>query len=258
MKELIENLGKSLDRYIRFQTFPLAIKMLESEEIPANMRRPAVIFGNKVAICQAIGIARKYGWSIALTKDDIICAPGYVVLGFGEPTEYYLEGNICVDMYTETKEAGEKSEEEVFRFEHGKYKAILIAPLHRTDFDPDIIVIYGNSAQIARLIHASLYKMGGRLHTTTSGRLDCSEIIVQTMQTKECQVVVPCYGDRIFGLTSDYEMVFTIPKEKITEIIEGLEGTHKVGTRYPIPQFYRFQPVFPESYNKLGRDLGIE
>jgi hypothetical protein len=71
------------------------------------------------------------------------------------------------------------------------------------------------------------------------------------MQTRECQVILPCYGDRIFAQTEDAEMAFTIPQGRIAEVVAGLQGTHKGGVRYPIPSFLRYQAVFPEKYMKL-------
>jgi uncharacterized protein (DUF169 family) len=102
-----------------------------------------------------------------------------------------------------------------------------------------------------RLVTAALYKRGGRITSSFSGRIDCADIIIQTMHTQDCQVILPCYGDRIFAQTEDSEMAFTIPRARIPEVIEGLKGTHKGGVRYPIPSFLRYQAVFPEKYMKL-------
>jgi hypothetical protein len=46
-------------------------------------------------------------------------------------------------------------------------------------------------------------------------------------------------------------MAFSVPKAKMAELVEGLEGTHKGGVRYPIPTFLRYTADFPESYKKL-------
>ena len=39
--------------------------------------------------------------------------------------------------------------------------------------------------------------------------------------------------------------------ELVDELIEGLEGTHKGGVRFPIPSFVRYSGEFPPSYRKL-------
>jgi hypothetical protein len=46
-------------------------------------------------------------------------------------------------------------------------------------------------------------------------------------------------------------MAFSIPADRMEEIIEGLEGTQKGGVRYPIPSFLRYTGEFPEHYTKV-------
>ena len=54
-------------------------------------------------------------------------------------------------------------------------------------------------------------------------------------------------------MTGDHEMAFTFPFAMAAEIVEGLEGTHRAGIRYPIPQFLRFEASFPPSYEELEK-----
>jgi uncharacterized protein (DUF169 family) len=102
-----------------------------------------------------------------------------------------------------------------------------------------------------RLVIASLWKRGGRLRSGFSGRIDCSDIVVVTIRSKEPQVILPCYGERVFGQTHDDEMAFAIPAARLEEIAEGLEGTHKGGIRYPIPGFLRYEGEFPAKYRRM-------
>ena len=48
--------------------------------------------------------------------------------------------------------------------EIGAIKSMVAAPLHRADFAPDLVLIYGNGAQIVRLIQTANYREGGRLN----------------------------------------------------------------------------------------------
>jgi len=66
----------------------------------------------------------------------------------------------------------------------------------------------------------------------------------------ECRYVVPGNGDRVFGMTQDYEMAFMIPASKTAAVLEGLVNTHKAGVRYPITSFFNFQATFPPSYQE--------
>ncbi len=248
-----QELLKAFETYIRPSYFPLSVAIGRADNIPEKIKKPAKDLGKKIAICQAFAIARRYGWSMALTKEDISCPPAKLAFGLEPSLKYYEEGTICVGLYTKDKDAGKNSEAVVPKLPFDASKAILMSPMGKENFTPDLFVFYGNSAQVLRLLNARLYSTGGGLNTQINGRIDCADIIIRTLETDECQIVLPCYGDRLFGQTQDWEMVFTIPASKIDMIIEGLEGTYKGGTRYPIPSFLRYEPEFPPLYMEMEK-----
>jgi len=233
--------------------------MLKSEEeIPEKTRRPLQQMKKRVAICQGIGMARKLGWAIAMGKEDMQCPLGAAPFGFFENIDFYNEGNLAAGMFTASKEIGKREEDLVDRFEYGLYSHILVAPLGRAAFEPDLLMIYGNPAQIMRLIQGALYNKGGAVQSSSMGRLGCSAIIT-VMEKNECRYLVPGNGDRIFGMTQDDEMTFLIPASKIDTVLDGLAKTHKAGIRYPITSFFNFEATFPPSYQeqmKIWEDKG--
>lgn len=241
----------ALERHIRPATFPLALRMLRpGEEIPAGARRPWRDLGVRMATCQVWNTARRYGWSLAATLEDLSCPPGKIVLGFETAVPYYTEGNLCAGMYTATAAAGARTEAATPRFPEGHYSTFLAAPLARASFEPEIVLIYGNPAQIMRLVVGALYARGGRLPGSFSGRLDCADILVATSQNG-AQVILPCYGDRIFGQTQDHELALALPAGFLPTLLEGLEDSHKGGVRYPIPSFMRYTGQYPAAYEHL-------
>jgi uncharacterized protein (DUF169 family) len=252
MKPDLSKLADALTKHVRLGSFPVAVRMVKpGEQLPERVKHPVQDLKIKVATCQAIAMARRYGWVVALGDEDISCPLAAVVFGFRRASEFYVKGQACAGMYTETKEAGVLSEEQVEKFSFGEYKYILVAPLHRTTFDPEVIVIYANPAQVVRLLSAALWKSGGRLTSSFGGRIDCAEEIIVPLRSGKCEVVLPCHGDRIFAHTQDHEMAFSIPVTRVAEIMEGLEGTHKGGVRYPIPSFLRYTGEFPAQYTKV-------
>ena len=250
----VKTADRELQFYIRPQTFPVAIRMLAAgEEIPERAKRPARDFKKLSMNCQVIDMARRYGWTIALTREDHICSLGIAAMGFEKVTHLHNSGTLCEGMYTETKEAGRRSEAAVDSFGAGEYAALLVAPLERATFEPHLVCIYANPAQVMRLTQAALWKRGGKLTSSFGGRIDCSEIIVTTMRTDRPQLILPCSGDRIFGQTQDHEMAFTIPWSQMDEILEGLRGTHDGGIRYPITQFMEYEAKLPPKYMEANR-----
>lgn len=252
----LKTIAQNLDQYLRLAAFPLALKMLKNHDpLPEKVRRPQKDLGKRSAICQAVSMARRYGWALALSAEDIPCPIGNVAMGFMPPIDYYREGTLCEGLYTKDKAAGARSEEAVDKFPLGLYQTLLMAPVNRAAFAPDLFLIYGNSAQVLRLVQAALYHEGGKLTSSFRGRADCSEIIVTTLLENKPQVILPCTGDRIFGQTQDHEMAFAFPAAWADKLMEGLEATHKAGTRYPIPCYLQYEAVFPPTYQELQNKL---
>mgnify|MGYP002067753590 FL=1 len=165
---------------------------------------------------------------------------------------------MAAGMFTASKEIGKKEEDLVSRFGFGTYSHILVAPMDKASFEPDLYMVYGNPAQIMRLIQGALYNVGGSVKSAAMGRLGCSAIIT-AIQEGECRYVVPGNGDRIFGMTQDDEMAFFIPPSKADTLIDGLEKTHKAGIRYPITSLFDFEGTFPKTYQeqmKIWKEAG--
>lgn len=254
-----KTVAAALDRHLRTDTFPLGIRIIrDGEPLPDRVRRPLRDMGIKIAICQGIGMARRYGWAIAMGPEDLICPIAQVAFGFKPAIPYYTEGNLAAGMYVETCAQGALTEQEVPKFAPEEAGTVVVAPLHRCTFEPETLLIYGNSAQVMRAVTASLWKTGGSLTSTTTGRADCADIVIRTARDGRPQFILPCLGDRIFGQTQDTEMAFTIPWRLVADLLEGLEGTHKGGVRYPIPNFLRYTPEFPATYQRLQALWGEE
>lgn len=242
-----------LQTYIRPLTFPVAVRMLKSEdEIPEKTRRPLRDMKKRVAICQGIGMARRLGWAVAMGKGDMSCSLGAAPFGFFRNVSFFQEGNIAASMFTVSTDAGAKEETLVDRFGYGDYSHILVAPLSRAVFEAHLLIIYGNPAQIMRLVQGALYFEGGAIESSSMGRLGCATIIT-VMRQDACRYMIPGNGDRIFGMAQDYEMAFFIPASKVETVLAGLAATHKRGVRYPITSFFNFEASFPPAYQEQMR-----
>ncbi|MBM3118717.1 MAG: hypothetical protein FJ006_04060 [Chloroflexi bacterium] len=255
----LKEVNEALNLYVRPQTFPLAIKMCQSSsEFPEKVRMPKRDLGISVTICQGIAMARRYGWTIAIGKEDQCCPHGAFVLGF-VPGKGYLDGSYAESLGLGTKEQFAKTAHSLSRLEYGKYSHILAAPLHFATFEPHLILIFGNPAQVARLVQGALTLTGGVLTSVSSSGIACSGFIARPILTQECQFILSGAGDRYFALTQDHELAFTIPTGKIESTIQGLEIGHKSGMhRYPTPSFLRFEGQLPPAYYKFLKLLKKE
>ena len=245
-----EKLDNQLNKYLRLATFPVAVKLIQDLKNLENikfLKKPE----NKIAMCQIFSYARYYGWTMVCTKDENICPLAEISLGFEESHLLFEEGAFFVGRYNETKEAAIKTTATLPKIPSGKYNAILAGALSRVGFEPDLILIWGNSAQIMRIIQGYLWKKGGRVSMSTFCDGVCADTISNAMLTDDLQIAFPCLGDRRFGMAMDTDLIASIPISIVNEIIEGLEKTHEAGTRYPIP----YQISTPEFFVKLKKQL---
>jgi uncharacterized protein (DUF169 family) len=239
-----------LNKYLRLATFPIAVKLLQNPE-ELNDIKFVKKTEKKVALCQIFSYARYYGWTMGCSKEDNICPLAEITLGFEESSELFEEGAFFIGRYNYSKDSAKKTASSMPKLELDKYKTVIAGSLNRIDFDPDLIMIWGNSAQIMRIIQGYLWKRGGRISMSTFCDGVCADTISNAILTGELQIAFPCLGDRRFAMATDTDLIASIPIGIIDEIIEGMEKTHKAGTRYPIP----YQLSTPEFFLKLKRQL---
>jgi len=245
-----KEIDDQLNKYLRLATFPVAVKLLRDPEELNNikfLKKPE----KEVALCQLFSYARYYGWTMGCVKEDNVCPLAGISIGFEDSHKLFEEGAFFVGRYNETKEAAKKTTDTMPKLPFGQYNAIVSGALNRIDFQPDLILIWGNSAQIMRIIQGSLWKQGGRISMSTFCDGVCADTISNALLTGELQIAFPCLGDRRFGKATDTDLIASIPMQKVDEIIEGLEKTHRAGTRYPIP----YQISTPEFFVKLKKQL---
>jgi len=248
----LQKINEALNSYIRPQTFPVAAKMVGSvNDIPGKAKMPKRDLGIAMPVCQGVALARRYGWLMAMGKEDMLCPLGALTLGFLPAKEKFLDGSFNFPFWVKSQDARAKISRNLPRFEYGKYTHLVVAPLHRADFEPQVIIIYGNPAQISRLIQAATHETGKPIVSSSIGALACSEEITRPILTDQCQFIVAGGGDRVIAQTQDHELSFAMPISKAAAVVEGLEATHKAGMRYPTASFLTFKAGFPPAFSEL-------
>jgi len=225
----IKKLNEALTTYIRPGTFPLAVKLCKTDaELPAKAKRPARDLGYQVALCQALGLARRYRWTVVVGNDDQCCLGGAATMGF--PVEL-PEGSAAPPMPKEKM------------LVTGEFKYMVVAPLEAADFEPGLVVIYCDPAQANRLVQSISMGTGKAAEAFAPGFAGCGDIIARTYRMGECLFVLPGGGDRAFGSTQDHEVCVTIIGSKIDAVTKGIEDSHKMGLRYPVLADIRHRPA---------------
>jgi uncharacterized protein (DUF169 family) len=239
-----QDLGKELKRYTNVDTFPVCVKFLNNKkEIPEGTRSPRKDLKVKMAHCQAQAIARKYGWTIAMTKEDLGCAISGYTYGLEAAEKDGVIKFLTKMNYAAGNEAANTILQSFRTLKQGRYEAVVYSPLDRTKIEPDVILMYLNPAQLMRCLHGSTYHTGMPVACSFSGRAaSCTEGVIASFLDQSPKVVVPGNGDRVWATAQDHEMVYALPASHLKDLVEGLAKTHERGIRYPIPAFLRYQP----------------
>jgi uncharacterized protein (DUF169 family) len=235
--------AEKISQMIRPQSFPLGVKLLkEKDSLPERTMKPSK-YGVQISLCQWTTLARRWGRVAGVMAEDINCSPCLAALGLkklenrDDLAEYFLEMG-----YFDNIELAQSVTEQLDPIPAGEIKGAVMFPLDQAPVDPDLVVIYGTPAQMARLAAGYLYHSGELIESKTTGfGIACLSTIKPYWSGKPA-FVHPGRGERILAGTDEHEMLFTFPAKKLKMLVDGLEKTHKKGTRYPIQSYMIYQP----------------
>lgn len=249
----------ALNQYVRPQTFPVAIRMCTSEdELPERVKIPERDLGINISLCHAITMARRYGWTMAVDKYQSCYFAG-ISMGFLPLLPDVVDGSYqeSLGLWGMNKEQAAANIKNTPKFEYGQYKYVLMTPLNRATFEPHLILVYGNPAQIWITLSGYLFGTGkGSLDAKLSQGAGCTTYITRTIQTDEAQFALIGTGERLVPHPQDHECAFSIPMSKVEKTIQGMEMGYKTGVfRYPVPSFMRYNSQHPPGYDKMRSHL---
>ncbi len=228
-----EKIVRRMETLLRLKSFPVALKMLEHKEdldkIPF-MRRTE----HRVTLCQLITLVRDFDWTVGARKQDLSNIACASILGLADLPALNKDGTVRSMLWTKSREDGKKFEESIPRLPLGRYEAVALAPLVYNPFQPDIVLIYANPAQIMLLINALQFEDYEVMHFSCVGESSCSDAIARCYLTGKPSLTIPCYGERRYGHARDEDLVIAIPCDMMEKALNGLETLYKRGIRYPI------------------------
>jgi dephospho-CoA kinase len=228
-----EPVVRRIELLLRLKSFPVAFKMLknkkELDDIPFLRR-----VNEKKTMCQLITQVRGADWTVGAEADDFLGSLCPSIIGLSDTLPEYKDGTFRSIVWTQTKEDGKKYEESIPRLPLGKYEAVAMGPLVYNPFDPDIVLIYGNPAQMMLLINALQFEDYEVMQFFCVGESSCSDAIGRCFNTGKPSLTIPCYGERRYGNAQDDEMVMALPPAYMEKALRGLEVLYRRGIRYPI------------------------
>ena len=237
--ETLNKYGQDLETSLILRTSPIAVKMIRTEaEIPKEAFRPKRDGKYHIAQCQAFGMSRREGKTVAMLKEDHWCPTALMAYGMvGKPENMAMFG------------------ESFQSFETGKYVGTVTAPLKKATFMPDIVLIYSNPAQIRAML-LTMYGGGEEQVSTHMFLPSCGHCVVDPIQTGKYCIVLPDPGEHQRALTLEEEMIFAVPQEKMAGLMTGINGrgfSHRDRYMSMLPDFEQ-----PQFYKDMFKSWGLD
>lgn len=253
--------GKDLKQIFKLPTMPVAVRFFEKEEdVPEGVIFPMRDLGKHMAFCQAVTCARKAGTAIALRKEDEWCWNPLV--GFGrvscKPGEAAFDEIVKV-LGIDDRQKAEEFLDNFPKLELGKYAVTALAPLEKTPFEPDVVLIYGLPGTVNRMFLLEKAMTGKHIHSIFDGIDSCIYSTVPSFLTGECRVTFPDPGDQERAGAGQDEVIFTLPRERLTPFVERA----RAGARFTpppaaIPPELELDFARPPFYNALYEIWGLD
>jgi len=247
-----EKVIRRIELLMRLKSFPVALKLLEDKEklseIPFLRR-----LKHRSTLCQLINIVRNFDWTIGATADDMLEPMCTSIVGLTDLPSFIKDGTFRSIVWTKNRVDGKKFEDSIPRIPLGKYEAIAMAPLVYNPFEPDMVLIYANPAQMMLLINALQHEKYEVMEFYVVGESSCSDAIARCYLNQKASLTIPCYGERRYGHAQDDELVMALPVGMMEQALNGLESLYRKGIRYPISYAgaeLDILSAFPESYEQ--------
>ncbi len=228
-----EKIIRRLELLMRLKSFPVALRMLQKKEMLREIPFMRQLDGKKT-LCQLITLVRSFDWTVGAVAEDFIgpTCPG--IIGLADTPPLFKDGTFRSIVWVQTRKDGKRYEESIPRIPLGKYEAIALAPLVYNPFEPDMVLIYANPAQMMLLINSLQFEDYEVMQFFCVGESSCADAIARCYLTGKPSLTIPCYGERRYGHAQDDDLVMALPPQYLEKALRGMEALYRRGIRYPI------------------------
>jgi len=218
---------------LKMKGSPVAIGFATTkDDIPPGMTE----IDKAIKHCMMVSLARNEGRIFYSTAEKHECQGGAYALGLKPLTPTLKSGQFYYKLGKFSSiTSSKRTMDSVPHLPTGDTYATMYAPLEKTPFNPQVIIIVTNPWAMLKLAQASLFHLGGRKHAAFSGiQSVCSDSVAQTYLSGEPNFSLGCDGSRKFSGIPDDEMVMGFPAEMLPEIVDGVKiVTQAPGSKKP-------------------------
>lgn len=230
-------MASDLDRLLRLRSHPFAMKLFERvEEMDAipRLRRPSNVHTTDQIVAQAA----RLGWTVGITGEDLVGAQCRAVVGLGVQDEAWRSGQHMAGVWYATQADAAAHQQAMHVVPHGRYRALVVAPLASARLDPpDIVLFYATPGAMMYFINGLQWAGYKKFDWGVVGESACADSWGRALTRREPSLSIPCFAERRYGGVLDDEMLMALPPEQLSKAIVGMEALAKNGFRYPFAQY---------------------
>ena len=233
-----------LDKF-DFDVPPIGVKFLakrpdRAERLTENM-----------ALCEMLKRAQE-GDTFFVDKENHTCEAGLYVLGQADAPEPYTSGEFGAGLkiFEEARSAS-RLYQYIPKIGKGVVNYVAFSPLNEMLFDPDVLIILGNTSQTEILLRAMSYRTGKMWLSKYSPAIGCAWIYVYPCVTGELNYIMTGlgHGMRRRKLFPEGHQLVSIPFDLLPSMLRALRDMPWVLPAY--------EPDGPEFVRGLLVKLGM-
>ncbi|MBS0595721.1 MAG: DUF169 domain-containing protein [Proteobacteria bacterium] len=230
-------LTDGLQRLLRLKTTPIGMKLFERVEdmlaVP-KIRRPQAIH----TADQIVGMAARLGFTMGITRDDLVGPQCGAVLGLHPQDEEWRSGKAMAGVWFATVEDAGAHQRAMPVVPYGRYTAMAVSPLAGGRLEPpDICLVYATPGQMIILINGLQWAGYRRFDWSVVGESSCADSWGRALATGEPSLSIPCFAERRYGGVPDDELLMALKPADLARAIDGMTRLAANGLRYPIPPY---------------------
>ena len=258
--EMIHAAGAELEELYCLKTAPLAIKLIDRDEIPAGCTQPSKE-GKHYALCQALAFSRRTRNGLAVFAEDHWCL--WPVINFrlralDEADKKYVGSTYFI----RDPEVSYRHfcEEYPYIDEEKAKEGMAIAPLESCTFEPDAVMIYCEPSQLRQLLMASKFYTGNITGASFDTCDSCGAALLPILNGERLfNVSIPDAGEYERSLCGEHEMIFTFAGRELENMLDSARGLKKMGFGFK-QLAYDIRPDYarPKFYNDMFEKWGLE
>lgn len=226
-----------LNELLRLRSTPVAMKRFVTaahmEAVP-KVRRAVAIH----TMDQIVGQACRNGWTVGVTRDDLVGDQCAAVVGLHPRDEEWLAGERYAGVWYATPQDAAAHQAAMDLPSFGTHEAIVVSPLASGRLDPpDVCLIYATPAQMILFVNGLQWSGYRKLEWGCVGESSCADSWGRALATGQPSLSIPCFAERRYGGVMEDELLMAIPPHFLPRVIDGLRALSRNGLRYPIPPY---------------------